>query len=63
MPSVQFNEEDNKAISDFLGLLLNLGMTPIQAFKTVNEALLKVGYEFMYFNDTQDFWITDYERK
>ena len=63
MPSVQFNPEDNKVVSDFLGLLVNLGMTPTQACETVDEVLLKVGYNFVYFNGIEDFWIVDHEDK
>jgi len=59
----QFNPEDNKATSDFLGLLVNIGMTPTQAYEAVDKLLLTVGWTFMYFNDLQDFWITEHEDK
>jgi hypothetical protein len=57
----QFNDEDKKTTSDFLGLLVNLGMTPHEAYKSVNSLLNKQGWTFIYFNDIQDFWICDNE--
>lgn len=59
----QFNEGDQKATSDFLVLLVNLGATPTQAYEQVNEVLKKWGWEFIYFNDIEDFWITTNEMK
>lgn len=61
--STQFNDEDTKAVSDFLRLLVNIGMTPIDAYKAVNKILNNQGWSFVYFNDIEDFFITDNEMK
>lgn len=60
---IQFNDEDKKVTSDFLGLLVNLGMSPTEAYKNVNALLQKQGWAFVYFNDIEDFWICDNEMK
>jgi len=59
----QFNDEDKKIVSDFLGLLVNLGASPTDAYKAVNEILKPQGWAFVYFNDIEDFWICDNEIK
>ncbi len=59
----QFSEDDKKAVSDFLGLLVNLGMSPTEAYKAVDTTLEPLGWQFVYFNDIEDFWITDNEMK
>lgn len=59
----QFNNDDKKVISEFLGLLVNLGTTPTEAFEIVNGVLDKLGWSFVYFNDIEDFWICDNEMK
>lgn len=56
--STQFNKDDQRITSEFLGLLVNLGASPEQAYKQVNEVLKTWGWEFVYFNDIEDFWIT-----
>lgn len=61
--STQLNKEDHKIISEFLGLLVNLGMSPTGAFKSVDAVLEKSGWTFVYFNDIEDFWIIDNEIK
>ena len=60
---MQFNKDDNKATSDFLALLINLGATPKEAYERVNEILTKYGWSFVYFNDYEDFWIIENEIK
>lgn len=60
---VQFNDEDKKAVSDFLRLLVNLGMSPTDAYKTIDGILKPQGWTFIYFNDIEDFWICDNEIK
>ncbi len=60
---VQFSEDDHKVVSEFLGLLVNLGMSPTEAFKSVDEILQRKGWSFVCFNDIKDFWITDNEMK
>lgn len=59
----QFNEQDTKVTSDFLALLINLGMTPTDAYKTVDKIISPLGWSFVYFNDHEDFWIMDNEMK
>lgn len=61
--SQQFNEDDNKAVKDFLALLVNLGLSPIDAFRKVDAVLEPLGWSFVYFNDIEDFWIMDTEMK
>lgn len=55
----QFNDEDKQAVRDFMGLLVNLGKSPTEAYKCVNEILKPLGWSFVYFNDIEDFWICD----
>lgn len=59
----QFNDQDKKAVSEFLALLINLGMTPTNAYKKVDEVLTPLGWSFVAFNDQEDFWITSNEMK
>lgn len=59
----QFNPDDNKSVSNFLGLLVNLGMSPTQAYEAVDKVLSSIGWEFVYFNDIEDFWIVELEDK
>lgn len=61
--STQFGNGDHKITSEFLGLLVDLGMTPTEAFKSVEEILQKQGWSFAYFNNIEDFWIIDNEMK
>lgn len=61
--STQFSDTDHKTVGDFLGLLVNLGMTPTEAYREVNTVIKKQGWSFVYFNDIEDFWITDNEMK
>lgn len=61
--SKQFNDDDHKVTSEFLGLLVNLGASPAEAYKQVNEIFKKYGWEFVFFNDIQNFWIMDDEMK
>lgn len=61
--SSQFNDEDKKATSEFLCLLVNLGMSPTDAYKAVDKILQPLGWSFVFFNDVEDFWITDNEMK
>jgi len=59
----QLNDVDHKIVSEFLGLLVNLGMTPTEAYDTVNRIISKEGWSFVFFNDIKDFWICDNEVK
>lgn len=59
----QFTNDDQKVVSEFLGLLINLGMTPTEAYESVDKLLDKQGWSFVYFNDHEDFWITSNEMK
>jgi hypothetical protein len=61
--SEQLNKDDHKVISEFLGLLVNLGKTPIEAFEATDAVLKTTGWSFVYFNDIEDFWIIDNETK
>lgn len=61
--STQFNEDDKRIVSEFLGLLVNLGATPTEAYMKVNRILDGLGWQFAYFNDIEDFWIIDNELK
>jgi hypothetical protein len=55
----QCNDDDHKIIGEFLGLLVNLGMTPTEAYENVNSVLQKQGWSFVFFNDIEDFWVCD----
>lgn len=46
-----------------MGLLVNIGMEPIEAHKRVDAILQTKGWAFVCFNDLQDFWICDNEMK
>jgi hypothetical protein len=61
--SIQFNKEDHEAVKAFLGLLVNLGLSPTEAYKKVKDVLSPLGWTFVYFNDIEDFWIIDNEMK
>lgn len=61
--SEQLNDVDHKAISEFLGLLVNLDMSPTDAFKAVDKILQPLGWSFVFFNDIEDFWVTSNEMK
>lgn len=61
--SVQFNYQDNQAVKDFIGLLVNLGLSPTEAYRKVDALLNQIGWTFVYFNDIEDFRIIDNELK
>lgn len=61
--SIQFNNEDTEAVKEFLRLLVNLGLTPTEAKDKVSSVLQPLGWDFVFFNDIEDFWITDNEMK
>ena len=61
--STQFNDKDKETIKDILGLLVELGATPAQAYQQVNTLIEVYGWTFAYFNDIEDFWIIDNKMK
>lgn len=61
--SAQFNNNDTRIIKDMLGLLVNLGASPTDAYNQVSSILKPLGWDFAYFNDIEDFWIIDNELK
>lgn len=60
---MQFNDDDHKAVRDFIGLLINIGFSSTEAYKEVDEIINKKGWSFAFYNDPEDFWILDNETK